>query len=49
MDIEKVEVYGDGIWYEVESEDKAHDIAAQTQTSYRVMRDGQWDEFSPVF
>lgn len=49
MDSEKVEIYSDGQWYEVESEDKAHEIAASTGTSYRVMRNGTWDEYSPVW
>lgn len=49
MEEGKVEIYSDGQWYEVESEDKAHEIAASTHTSYRVMRNGEWDEFSPVW
>lgn len=49
MDDGKVEIYSDGQWYEVESEDKAHEIAASTHTSYRVMRNGECDEFSPVW
>lgn len=49
MDNGKVEIYSDGQWYEVESEDKAHEIAASTSSSYRVMRDGQWVEYSPVW